>query len=556
MEVEGHVSAGGGEQGVAPGSHDHAQVRFHLGRPVATRSITTGGTGSAVKEVAGTETVAKVEDKELEVPTIHQEVNPDSGCRPAGTEDKSALECGDVVTIGATGPSFVASDASGAVKLAAGVCSGAGLFKLHCEHRSDGHDLQYGDRVFFRHVATGRLLEDGATHDAEYTHQTLEVPTGLSLGLEKGKPPQRHNLFTVFSPAGINVRSQVNPKDELVFRNRFARYLAATTDGKVVSDVFDLKNAPDAGLFRLVSQEGPDVGCADGTREGFLDRNKSPNIAGCAAKWSKSLSRCPPGNIGTRNGLYACSACSVGWHVCGIPKNSIAAANPDCSNSVGGYDPTEVSRHACLDDCRSQAGFFASASPFAAYKGGDCSVSGVSPSFVAPAAEEEPSAAPTPATTPPPSVSDDGSPIPIPPTPTPTPKPTPAPLVRSSPLAGCGSATGRYAPSNDFGKDCTGFAELAGKSCASGRPGGKLSNLLCPATTIYGCDANEDEGTPDSYRGVLCCRDNAQPTPLPKCSPVGVPENQRLDEKDVQESFAADKDEEAAMAQVGTIISK
>ncbi len=504
--------------------------------------------------MAGTQTVQKAEEKELNVPTIHQEVNPDSGCRPAGTSDKTPLECGDVVTIAATGPSFVSADAAGVVKVTAGSCDTAGLFKLHCEQRSDGHDLQYGDRVFFRHVATGRLLEDGATHEAEYTAQTLEVATGLVLSESKGKPPQRHNIFTVFAPAGINVRSPVNPQDQLVFRNRFARYLAATADGKVVSDVFDLKDAPDSGLFKLVSQEGPDVGCADGTREGFLDRNKSPNIAGCAAKWSKSLSRCPPGNVGTLNGQYACSACSVGWHVCGIPKNSLAAANPDCSNSVGGYDPTEVSRHACLDECRSQAGFFASASPFASYKDGDCSVSGISPSFVPQAAEETPTATPTPTAAPPASSEEGSSPVP---TPVPSASATPAPLVRSSPLAGCGSATGRYAPNTSFGKDCTGFAELAGKSCSSGRPGGKLSNLLCPAAPIYGCDANEDEGTPDSHRGVLCCRDNVQSTPLATCPPVGVPENQRLDEKDVQESFAADKDEEAAQAQVGTaIISK
>lgn len=45
-------------------------------------------------------------------------------------------------------------------------------------------------------------------------------------------------------------------------------------------------------------------GCADSTREGFVDGNTFPNIAGCSGTWS---------NPGLTNANYLCAS---GWHIC------------------------------------------------------------------------------------------------------------------------------------------------------------------------------------------------------------------------------------------------
>ena len=70
------------------------------------------------------------------------------------------------------------------------------------------------------------------------------------------------------------------------------------------------------------------VGCADKTREGFLDEAAYPQIAGCAGAWEKPgvtpdtvVPTCgnQGGNSGAKADGMGCSSadlCSVGWHVC------------------------------------------------------------------------------------------------------------------------------------------------------------------------------------------------------------------------------------------------
>ena len=71
-----------------------------------------------------------------------------------------------------------------------------------------------------------------------------------------------------------------------------------------------------------------DVGCSDGTREGFASLDMFPDIAACAGGWSvPGLGASPAcgrksGNGSTNPTGKDCSAadlCQVGWHVCESP---------------------------------------------------------------------------------------------------------------------------------------------------------------------------------------------------------------------------------------------
>jgi hypothetical protein len=87
-------------------------------------------------------------------------------------------------------------------------------------------------------------------------------------------------------------------------------------------------------------------GCADGTREGFVDRVKYPRIAACAGGWetpglssSDSLSpQCErrAGNDGDRSDGRGCSVtdlCALGWHVCDSAR-SLAGIVTGCDDAI------------------------------------------------------------------------------------------------------------------------------------------------------------------------------------------------------------------------------
>lgn len=59
---------------------------------------------------------------------------------------------------------------------------------------------------------------------------------------------------------------------------------------------------------RLIDEAPVCVGCADGSREGFVDADQFPDIAACAGVFS--------GHIGDTS---ANSLCATGWHVCSPP---------------------------------------------------------------------------------------------------------------------------------------------------------------------------------------------------------------------------------------------
>jgi hypothetical protein len=62
------------------------------------------------------------------------------------------------------------------------------------------------------------------------------------------------------------------------------------------------------------------TGCADATREGFLNGTYFPTIAGCAASWPTQNMRTDPTGAPCGNDLGPCAtpadACAQGWHLC------------------------------------------------------------------------------------------------------------------------------------------------------------------------------------------------------------------------------------------------
>ncbi len=203
------------------------------------------------------------------------------------------------------------------------------------------------------------------------------------------------------------------------------------------------------GSTASVRSASANIGCADGTREGFGDTNKYPNIAGCAARWSEALGMCPPGNLGSANDKYGCSACAAGWHLCGWrPVAGLAQTRCSAEGAAGGADSGEVARHVCYKDCKAQPGIFATAGTFAS-TGADHPCNSCSSKQMA---------------------------------------------------MGCGTLT--TGAGGDTKTDCSTFPELASKSC--------LDNNSCLGAGFRCCDANTSVGRPGQWRGVLCCRDGVQ----------------------------------------------
>jgi hypothetical protein len=89
----------------------------------------------------------------------------------------------------------------------------------------------------------------------------------------------------------------------------------------------------DAGLDASFA----DVGCADGEREGFLDLDGEPNIAGCSGGFAVAgvITVLAPGcaraagDDGANpngDGCNVTDLCAVGWHVCATPAEVAASS--------------------------------------------------------------------------------------------------------------------------------------------------------------------------------------------------------------------------------------
>ncbi len=107
--------------------------------------------------------------------------------------------------------------------------------------------------------------------------------------------------------------------------------------------------------------EGCVTGCADGTREGFVDTQKFPKIAGCSGGWSVPglLTTLAPtcgkaaGNSGPNpsgNGCSVADLCAPGFHVCKSVGDVAASSPSGCDGaapSPGLFFATRQSSDGC-----------------------------------------------------------------------------------------------------------------------------------------------------------------------------------------------------------------
>lgn len=122
----------------------------------------------------------------------------------------------------------------------------------------------------------------------------------------------------------------------------FCRSSKVWLDAAPVADAMVDSRPTDAAPDAFV-----DVGCADGTREGFVDHVTYPTIAGCAATWNGALSLRAARTAAACGGGVACAApadaCASSWHVCatsGLPSDVTTRIDSAECLSAGGASGT------------------------------------------------------------------------------------------------------------------------------------------------------------------------------------------------------------------------
>jgi hypothetical protein len=119
---------------------------------------------------------------------------------------------------------------------------------------------------------------------------------------------------------------------------------------------------------RVVVRNGPledptFAGCADGQREGLIDRAGHPDIAGCLGSWSDALSLRPPragGACGDDLGRCTSPAdlCAPGWRVCGATGRVDDLTRLDaqaCREAGAATDSAALSHCASNEGCEYDA---------------------------------------------------------------------------------------------------------------------------------------------------------------------------------------------------------
>lgn len=122
--------------------------------------------------------------------------------------------------------------------------------------------------------------------------------------------------------------------------------LVTLEDGRTITVAHSVASAPEIS------------GCADGTREAFLETARFPDIAGCAASWpfTQSLRARGTGTpCGDRAGRCAspADACAPGFHVCGVDTlDELRAVDPRaCADAGAGRFVSAVSHCARRAEC-------------------------------------------------------------------------------------------------------------------------------------------------------------------------------------------------------------
>jgi hypothetical protein len=115
------------------------------------------------------------------------------------------------------------------------------------------------------------------------------------------------------------------------------------------------------------------MGCADGTREGFVSVSAYPSIAGCSGAWSvpgvlrpNMVPTCNrgggnSGSVPEGTGCAAVDLCAVGWHVCNGRTEVNLRAPSGCGDAVPNGTPDKslffaVAQHSTTNTVCDEAG--------------------------------------------------------------------------------------------------------------------------------------------------------------------------------------------------------
>jgi len=177
-----------------------------------------------------------------------------------------------------------------------------------------------------------------------FTGDTLHLSASQS---HSSKGPIVKWLWTVQAPAGS--AGAFNPGDDVEAPTFKADVAGQYLFGLEVWDDKGNKCCVPAQLVVMVNPYpplDPEVGCSDGEREGFVDTEAYPQVAGCAGAWDKPgitpdavVQTCggKGGDDGGKPEGAGCSTpdmCAKGWHVCNGWQDLAAKSPTGCAGAT------------------------------------------------------------------------------------------------------------------------------------------------------------------------------------------------------------------------------
>lgn len=191
---------------------------------------------------------------------------------------------------------------------------------------------------------------------------SVDAGTTLHLSAKESSADEGHTVkeykWSVQAPAGS--ASTFKPGDEAVEVTFIVDLAGQYLFSLEVWDEAGTKSCVKAILAvtsKVFPPQNPEVGCADGQREGFLDQAAYPQIAGCFGAWEKpgvtpdsvavTCNR-QGGDDGAKKDGMGCSSadlCAEGWHVCDT-WHEVAAKSP--SGCAGAVPPDAKSKSVFL----------------------------------------------------------------------------------------------------------------------------------------------------------------------------------------------------------------
>ncbi len=197
---------------------------------------------------------------------------------------------------------------------------------------------------------------------------------------QTGQPVERFFLTVFF---GCSCDPDGEPCTEDTCQNGLCLYPQVAHDPTQPELCNDLDDDCDGDIDEGLPPDAPEcldpsfIGCADGTREGFMTWEDFPLIASCGGAWTTSGVDADPtcaraaGNHGTSQTGTGCSAadlCPAGWHVCYGPDDiAQRLGNGDCTDAVDPFYPNFGSADPAAEVSVPPGGaFFASAARAAA----------------------------------------------------------------------------------------------------------------------------------------------------------------------------------------------